>query len=227
MVRIYARLIRWAFARFYRQFAWTYDAVAALVSGGRWRDWALAALPHLHGRVLELGCGTGNIQRALNARPEFPAPIGLDASPQMLALTRRKIARAGLGARLARADARTLPFSPALFDCLVATFPTEYIFDPAALAEARRVLRPDGRLVVVLAAQFADDGPLQRATALAYRITLQRSPRAAAPEAPAPEAPIPQGHPLERELARAGFAMRSFWQPAKRSRVALLVAQAI
>lgn len=227
MVRIYARLIRWAFARFYRQFAWTYDAVAALVSGGRWRDWSLAALPHLRGRVLELGCGTGNVQRALAARPEFPAPIGLDASPQMLALTGRKLARAGLGARLVRADARALPFPPARFDCLVATFPSEYILDPATLAEARRALRPDGRLVVVLAAQFADDSPLQRATALAYRITLQRSPRAAAPESPEPDAPIPQGHPLERELARAGFATRSFWQPAERSRVAVLVAHPI
>src|SRR5581483_7415360 len=90
VTRAYTRAIRWCFARFYREFAWTYDAVAAAVSGGRWPDWGRAALPYLRGRVLELGCGTGNLQRALAQYPGVGWPIGLDASPQMLAITRRK-----------------------------------------------------------------------------------------------------------------------------------------
>jgi ubiquinone/menaquinone biosynthesis C-methylase UbiE len=231
ITRAYARIVQWAFTRFYREFAWTYDTVAALVSGNRWRIWALAALPYLRGRVLELGCGTGNLQQAL-AQADFPAPIGLDASPQMLALTRRKLAT-GAAACLLRADARTLPFPLAVFDTLVATFPSEYIMAPATLAEARRVLRPGGRLVVVLAAQFTSDGLYQRAVDLAYRLTLQRPPRPTAssaapgtqqmqPEIVAP----PIGAALERELVRAGFAPQAFWHPVANSQVALVVAEA-
>src|SRR4029079_10008803 len=101
---IYARLIRWAFARFYREFAWTYDLVAAAVSGGRWGAWGRAAVPYMHGRVLELGCGTGNLQRVLPAQPELWS-VGLDASPQMLAITQRKLTLSGQSGNLARAIA--------------------------------------------------------------------------------------------------------------------------
>jgi ubiquinone/menaquinone biosynthesis C-methylase UbiE len=227
----YARIVQWAFTRFYREFAWTYDTVAALVSGNRWRIWALAALPYLRGRVLELGCGTGNLQRAL-AQADFLAPIGLDASPQMLALTRRKLAHIGATPRLLRADARTLPFPLAVFDTLVATFPSEYIMAPATLAEAHRVLRPGGRLVVVLAAQFTSDGLYQRAIELAYRLTLQHPPRSTPSEA-APDTQQPLGElvaspiaaALERELVRAGFRPHAFWHPVANSRVALVVAE--
>ena len=229
---MYTRIVQWAFTRFYREFAWTYDTVAALVSGNRWRIWALAALPYLRGRVLELGCGTGNLQRALAEQPDFLAPIGLDVSPQMLTLTRRKLA-SGTTARLLRADARALPFPLAVFDTLVATFPSEYIMAPATLAEARRVLRPGGRLVVVLAAQFTDDGLYQRAVALAYRLTLQRSPRStaskAAPDMQQMQADLvapPIGAALERELVQAGFTPHAFWHRVANSQVALVIAEA-
>src|ERR1051325_8335576 len=106
---MYRRLIHWAFARFYREFAWTYDAVAAAVSGGRWSAWGLAALQYQNGRALELGCGTGNLQRVLAGRMAA-MPVGLDVSAQMLAITRRKLARAGQPIRLVRAVAQALPF---------------------------------------------------------------------------------------------------------------------
>ena len=51
-----------------------------------------------------------------------------------------------------QADVRQLPFADASFDNVVSTFPTEYIADPRALAEIARVLRPGGRLIVVLGA---------------------------------------------------------------------------
>lgn len=212
----YVRLVRWAFARFYREFAWTYDTVAALVSSGQWRAWTLAALPLLRGRVLELGCGTGNLQRALADRSGAAPAIGLDLSPQMLARARRKLARAGRTARLLRADARALPFSPAAFDTLVATFPSEYIVDPATLAEVRRALRPSGQLVVIPLAQLGEDSLYVRLIDLAYRLTLQGSPR---------RAPALPRSALGQRIEQAGFRVQERWVPLPRSRVCVIIAE--
>jgi ubiquinone/menaquinone biosynthesis C-methylase UbiE len=213
---MYVRIIRWAFARFYREFAWTYDRVAAAVSGGRWGAWGQAALPYLHGCVLELGCGTGNLQRAL-AEQRGLWVVGLDASPQMLAITRRKLAASSRSANLARAVAQALPLSATSFDSIVATFPTEYIIDMATLAELRRVLRPGGRVVVALAAAFSSDGLYQRALDLLYRLTLQRSPH---------DHPIgPPVSLLGQRLAELGFSVVERWEAVANDQVHLVIAE--
>ena len=212
---MYVRIVRWAFARFYREFAWTYDTVAAAVSGGRWGVWGQATLLHMRGRVLELGCGTGNLQRALAARPDLWT-IGLDAAPQMLAITRRKLAATGEASNLARAVAQALPFSATSFDCIVATFPSEYIIDMATLTELRRVLRPGGRVGVALAASFRSDGFYQRLIDLLYRATLQRSPH-----------DPPLGSPvslLGKHLAELGFIVVERWEPVANNQVHLVIA---
>jgi len=209
----YLRIIRWAFDRFYHEFAWTYDAVAAAVSGGRWGAWGRSALPYVRGRVLELGCGTGALQSALAGR--MAASVGVDASTQMLDITTHKLNRAGRPIRLARAVAQALPFLPATFDSIVATFPTDYIADRATLAEAQRVLRPRGRLVIVLAAAFAQDGPYQRLLDLAYRLTLQHSPRV--------QLDRPPRSTIADRLTQAGFVVEERWESVMGDRVQLVI----
>ncbi|MEO7911290.1 MAG: class I SAM-dependent methyltransferase [Roseiflexaceae bacterium] len=214
--QFYIRLVRWAFARFYREFAWTYDTVADAVSGGRWSVWGRATLPCLHGRVLELGCGTGNLQQALADQRQLWA-VGMDASPQMLAITRRKLAAAGQSANLMRAVAQALPLSATSFDSVVANFPTEYIIDMATLAELRRVLRPGGHVVVALAAAFSSDGLYQRLIDLLYRATLQRSPH---------EQPLgPPVSLLGRRLAELDFTVAERWEQVANNQVHLVIAQ--
>lgn len=202
----YRQLVRWGFERFYRELAWTYDAVAWLVSGGLWFRWARAALPELRGRVLELGFGTGHLQLALAGRPGV---AGLDASPQMARIAAGRLRAAGAPQRLAVGVAQRLPFGDAAFDTLLATFPAEYILDPATHAELRRVLAPAGRLVIVPVAQL-DPSAYTALVDLLYRATLQAPVRR--DEAPAE----PAG------LTVAGVALARRWVPVGPSRVLLL-----
>ena len=94
-------------------------------------------------RVLDLGCGTGELSRRLSAGGL--QVTGCDISPNMLA---RAAARAVAGGhawvRLAP-DWRSLPFKPATFDLVVAASVLEYVIDPGTvLRECGRVLRPGG-----------------------------------------------------------------------------------
>jgi ubiquinone/menaquinone biosynthesis C-methylase UbiE len=213
---LYRALVGWAFERFYREFSWTYDGVAWLVSRGLWYHWAAAALPFLRGRVLELGCGTGYMQRALAQQHPAPA-LGLDISPQMLAHTRRRMRRAGTVPRLLRGVAQALPLASGSVQSVLATFPTSYILHPTTLAEIRRVLDNEGRLVVVDAASFARQGSYERLVNLAYRLVFLRdiTHRNSAADTE---------HPYTATFERAGFAVQAHPQQVGSSSVLVFVA---
>lgn len=224
MNHMYLRIVRWAFARFYRELSWTYDGVAWLVSLGLWRRWVLSALPLLQGRVLEIGFGTGHIQLARAARPG-PPTVGLDASPQMARRTARRLRRAGHRPRLINGVAQQLPLPDASFDTVLATFPSDYIADPRTGAEIRRVLAPGGRLVIVPLAQL-DRSLYARLVDVAYRLTLQapalRAERSGADrEAPGSAAEAQISASLDR-LQIAGITLERRWVPVGPSRALLL-----
>lgn len=170
------RLLRFAFGLLYHQLAWTYDLVSWTVSMGQWRSWQRAALPYLRGRrVLEVAHGTGNLLLDL-ASLGF-RPVGVDASPAMGRLAARKLRRhlggPGLPLPLARGVVQALPFAPGSFQSLVSTFPTEYVADPAAIAEFFRLLAPGGVFVCVPAAQITGGSLGDRWAAWLFRVTGQ------------------------------------------------------
>jgi SAM-dependent methyltransferase len=146
----------------YTRLAWVYDGVAWLASAGAWQAWVNEACTWISGpRVLELGPGPGHLQTALHAQPALHV-YGLELSRAMLRVSLRNLARADAarGQRLVQGRAQRLPYPANCFDCLVATFPTPYIFAAETLAEIQRVLCPHGRLVVILAAHPAPQHPL-------------------------------------------------------------------
>jgi len=166
------KLSRWLFRLLYNQLAWTYDGVSWVVSLGKWRHWQRAAIPRLTGkRVLEVAFGTGNLLIDL-AQASY-RPCGLELSPSMVRIASRKLQRRGLAVPLCRGRAQMLPFAHQTFDTIVATFPTEFIYDPVSLDEMNRVLRPSGTLVIVPGAYFHN--PLARFfVEWLYLITGQR-----------------------------------------------------
>ena len=102
------------------------------------------------GRVLELGCGNGRILLELIA--DGCAAIGVDRSAAMLQALSRKAAARGLAAPVARMDVRALALAPG-FDLVLCPYSlvTYMVSDEDAAhlcAEARRVLRDGGALVV-------------------------------------------------------------------------------
>jgi len=170
--RVYGSVLQWVFRRLYHELAWCYDLVAALVSGGYWKHWIRAVVPFLRdGPVLELGCGTGYLQLALAQKGV--QHVGCDASNAMLGQANRRVRRAGYLPRLVHGQAQGLPFPPAMFGDVVATFPAPYIVDTATLAEVRRVLRPDGRLLIVDGGRLETGGTGEAAVNALFRATLQ------------------------------------------------------
>jgi ArsR family transcriptional regulator len=110
------------------------------------------------GRLLDIGAGTGRLLELLAPRAE--SAVGIDASREMVALARTRLSRAGLANCAVRlADMYRLPVADASVDFAVLQMVLHYAEDPAAvLAEAARVLRPGGRLLVVdLAAHARTD----------------------------------------------------------------------
>jgi ubiquinone/menaquinone biosynthesis C-methylase UbiE len=107
-----------------------------------------AAGPAPGRRVLDLGCGAGHTALAFAARGA--EVIGLDLTPAMLAQARRLASERGLGnARFEQGDATRLPFPDASFDCVTSRLSAHHYAQPgAAVAEAARVLRPGGVLLV-------------------------------------------------------------------------------
>ncbi len=172
------RFLRFFFHLLYHSLAWAYDLVAAVVSLGRWNRWTHTALDYLEGRrILEMGYGTGHLMQTLLRRGYDAA--GLDESRQMAIIAGRRLRRSlgkDAGLPLVRAVGAAIPFPPETFDTVVATFPAPYIGAPETLAEIQRVLRPGGRLVIVLAAYHTGRSLLERAQAWVFRVTGE-SPR--------------------------------------------------
>ena len=124
-----------------------YDKQIALFERLLFADGRKWVCRQAQGEVLELAAGT-----ARNL-PYYPAEIaltGIELSPRMLEIGQQRARELGRDADQRIGDAQALDFPEASFDTVVCTLGLCTIPDPRrAVAEARRVLRPGGRILLL------------------------------------------------------------------------------
>ena len=107
-----------------------------------------AAVAAARGRVLEIGVGSGLNFPLYGKQVELL--YGIDPSPRLLAIARRRATASGVPVELLLGSATAIPLSDNAVDTVVMTWTLCSIPDPlAALREMRRVLKPDGNLYFV------------------------------------------------------------------------------
>jgi len=110
------------------------------------------------GRVLDVGAGTG-ANFPYYPKSDGVQVVALDNDPAMLRRARRKAEETGLDVEFHVGSGNALPFANESFDTVVFTLSLCTIPDPAqAISEARRVLRPGGKLLFLEHVRADDPG---------------------------------------------------------------------
>ena len=140
-----------------RRWARFYDAVSWLLSFGRAsrvrRTIADLANVEEGQSVLDVGCGTGTLALELRDRAGAGGEVyGVDASPEMIAVARRKAAKRDADVQFEVGLIERLPYADARFDRALCTLVMHHLdehLQQQGLREIARVLKPGGRVLVV------------------------------------------------------------------------------
>lgn len=121
-----------------------YDRMNRLMTLGLDRRWRRLAVKGLHGKVLDIACGTGDM--CLLLAKQGCTVTGVDISEEMLTIAKRKVE--GIAWRVA--DAEHLLFEDESFDAVTCAFGVRnFVHLGKGLSEMQRVLKPGGRMVIL------------------------------------------------------------------------------
>ena len=167
-VNALSRIRLGAFALLYGCGAREFDRFTGWLFLGEWARWQEAVLPFLppSGRIVELGSGTGRLA-AISSRPGREW-LAIEPSAAMIAAARAN--NRSQRYMLIRGLAGHIPLDDGTADAIVSVFPAPFIFDPRTAREIKRVVKPDGTVVVALGAELAAHGPWRRFRRLALRL---------------------------------------------------------
>lgn len=134
--------------RIFSGLAASYDRIldwTTLLQDRYWKVWLIskAALGRSD-RILDIGCGTCILEEGLEETN--PVVVGLDLTPEMLSFALSKRLNCVRG--LVNGDAEALPFQDSAFDIVISCYVAKYCDLERFVAEAARVLRPGGRLLM-------------------------------------------------------------------------------
>lgn len=142
-------------AQMFDSISGTYDGLNRVISWGsdiKWRKFVVEKVAELRPqKVLDVATGTGDLAIALTEIDGVKV-VGLDISEGMLTVGREKIAKKQLSNRveLILGDSENLPFADNYFDAVTVAFGVRNFENlEKGLSEIFRVIRPDGRLVVL------------------------------------------------------------------------------
>jgi ubiquinone/menaquinone biosynthesis C-methylase UbiE len=126
---------------------WLYDFMARRAEAGGLGELRHSLLGDLEGDVLEIGAGTG---ASLPHYERAARVVALEPDPSMAKRLPERVAAARVPVEVVAGSAEDVPYPDESFDAVVSTFMLCSVADPpAVLAEAHRVLRPDGKLVLL------------------------------------------------------------------------------
>ena len=121
-----------------------YDRMNHLMTAGLDRRWRKSAVQGLHGKVLDVACGTGDM--AVELLRQGCSVTGVDLSKEMMAIAKQKAPQV----EYKLADAEHLPFEDATFDAVTCAFGVRnFVHLEQGLSEMLRVLKPGGRMVIL------------------------------------------------------------------------------
>jgi ubiquinone/menaquinone biosynthesis C-methylase UbiE len=136
----------------------TYDTFVGLMSLGQERKIRQATLELVEiqpaDRILEVGCGTGSLTLAAKTKAGTHSQVfGIDIAADMIDTARQKAAKAGLDVQFQVGRIETIPYPDSQFDLVLSSLMLHHVHDPKdkqqGIAEALRVLKPGGRLLIV------------------------------------------------------------------------------
>jgi ubiquinone/menaquinone biosynthesis C-methylase UbiE len=155
-------------------------------------------------RVLDIACGTGEPAISLAALLAGDGEVvGVDISPEPLKIAEERATQRGLSnATFQQADAHELPFPDNSFDCITSRLGIMFFADlPRALSEMRRVLKPEGRAILLVWGPF--DQPYFHTT---IGTILRTLPGAIVPESGRKMFALGNNGELSQALCQAGFS---------------------
>jgi len=127
-----------------------YDPLQRLLGMGLVHRWLVdQARIKPEQRVLEIGCGTGNLAILVKRLHPGAEVVGIDPDPKALARAQRKAGREALSVQLDRGFAEELPYPDGSFDRVLSALMFHHLGpeeQEKSLDEARRVLKPGGSL---------------------------------------------------------------------------------